>query len=110
MTATTMVPVNITPEAQARVEELGFQAQLARMIEHVRQVVPQLVSIEVEDFWRADEHGPSGVCIRAMTNMPWQETFKKPYDLGRWRVTTFPPEVLEHIVLTYGFVEEQHAG
>ncbi len=41
MSATTF-PVSITPEAAARVAELGMQAELERMLEHTRQTVPGL--------------------------------------------------------------------
>ena len=34
MSAPATVPVTITPEAAARVAELGLQAELERMVEH----------------------------------------------------------------------------
>ena len=50
MATTATVPVLITPEAQARVDELGMQGELTAMLEHTRQTVRGLVSIDVERY------------------------------------------------------------
>jgi hypothetical protein len=47
MTSAATIPVSVTPEAAARLAELGFQAQADRMIEYARQNLPELVRIEV---------------------------------------------------------------
>src|SRR5579884_3757988 len=48
MSASPDVPLTITPEAAARVAELGMQKELEQMIAQVRRVVPDLAAIEVE--------------------------------------------------------------
>src|SRR5262245_19882671 len=96
MTATPTVPMKITPEAETRLVELGLQAELKQMLEHVRQVVPQLRRIEVELVERYDTGGEPGVGVRAWCGLPWQEVNKIWWPLVRWEGTTFPPEVLQH--------------
>lgn len=100
MSPTTTVPVSVTPEAQERVNELGFQAEMERMIEYARQVVPQLTRIDVERFERYDEDSPDAVRITATMAKPWRRTDSElETQLSYWCVTTFPPEVLEHLLL-----------
>ncbi len=99
MTAITGVPLVITPEAQERLNELGFQAELGRMVEYARQVVPQLVNIEVTRFIRYDEDSPDGLRVTATTAKPWRKGDDLSWRMGRWEVETFPPEVLEHMTL-----------
>ncbi len=48
MTPTT-IRITVTPEAAVRVAELGMQAELDQMLEHTRQTVPGLKSIEVQE-------------------------------------------------------------
>jgi hypothetical protein len=73
MTAIATVPMKITPEAAARVAELGIQAELDQMLEHVRKVVPKLQSLEVELAEPCDTGDELGVNIRAWTGLPWQQ-------------------------------------
>jgi hypothetical protein len=99
MSAAATVPVTITPEAAARVAELGMQAELERMVEHTRQSVPGLRRIEVTLTPPYGERPSSGINIEAYTDRPFIEGDRTWSDWGRWKVTTFPPEVCEHFVL-----------
>lgn len=99
MSAAATVPVTITPEAAARVAELGMQAELERMIEHTRQTVAGLQRIEVTLTPPYDERPSPGVNIEAYTDRPFVEGDRTWGQWGRWKVTTFPPEVCEHFVL-----------
>lgn len=94
------VPVTITPEAAARMAELGFQAELEQMFENARQLVPDLRRIEVELNIRYDEDGPDGVSIMAITGSPWtpEEQFRDR--VSDRQIEMFPPEVLEHMHLS----------
>jgi hypothetical protein len=47
MSQTTTIPVTVTPEAAARVAELGMQKQLNQMVQHALEMVTKLLSIEV---------------------------------------------------------------
>jgi hypothetical protein len=98
------VPITVTPEAAQRIAELGFQKQVEEMIDHARQQIPQLERIEVVLVDRYDMGGPPGVTIRAWTDRAFRAfdpADKTRQNLIRWEVTTFPPEVLEHLSLDY---------
>jgi hypothetical protein len=99
MSASTAIPVDVTPEAAARIAELGMQTQLNQMIEHVRQAVPDLRRIEVVLYHRYDLEDTAGISVNAFTSLPLvpDETTEREIDL--WAVSTFPPEVLEHFVI-----------
>ncbi len=104
MSVKTNVPVTIPPDALERVAELGFQAELEQMIEYAHQAVPQLVSIEVLRFIRYDEDSPDGLSVTATTAKPWRKDSDLQRQIARWAISTFPPEVLQH--MTLGVVHE----
>ena len=94
------VPVTITPDAAARVAELGMQAELEQMIEHTRQIVPGLQSLEVVLVERYDLGGEPGITIRALTTLFPPERVEDQW--GSWQVRAFPGRVCEHFaMLTY---------
>lgn len=109
MNQTAIIPVKITPEAQARVTELGMQTEFEQMLEHTRQHVADLVQIDVVLAERYDTGGEPGVTIEALADRPFVPSDKTSWNLGSWKVRTFPPQVCEHfcIALIYG---RPHAG
>lgn len=104
MSATTTVPVTIAPEAEARLAELGMHKELAQMIAHLREVVPALTAIEVEIAECYDTRDEPGISIIAYSDRPYDAEDKTSWNLIRWDVETFPPQVLEHLctLLLYG--------
>ncbi len=98
MSASIDVPVTISPEAAARIAELGMHRELQQMIEHVRQVVPELAAIEVarEPAYDMDWEP---VCITAYSDRPFQVGDDTSANLIRWRVEMFPPQVLDNLCL-----------
>lgn len=104
MSASTDIPLTIAPEAAARVAELGLQRELEQMIEHVREVVTGLVAIEVVIAECYDSRDETGVSIEAYRDRPHDPKDKTFWNLNRWAVETFPPQVLEHlgILPSYG--------
>jgi hypothetical protein len=99
-TSTKSIPVTVTPEAAARIAELGFQTQIEQMIEHARHL-PDVVRIEVVLNERYDMGGEPGVAIEAYSTRPFDPSDTLRADVGRWAVNTFPSEVLEHLLLNY---------
>jgi hypothetical protein len=99
MTAAATVPVSIASEAAARLAELGMQAQLERMIEEAREVLPELLRIEVELNERYDMGGEPGVCAEAYGKESCSVTHASTlfWKLAERITTRFPPEVLEHL-------------
>ncbi|MGH7174001.1 MAG: hypothetical protein ACRELG_27325 [Gemmataceae bacterium] len=102
--SSTSVPVTIRPDAAARVAELGMQTELQQMIDHARQVVLDLAAIEVEVAERYETGGEPGVSIVAYSDTAFDNTSE---EVRGWAVTTFPPQVLQHlsILLTPGGAE-----
>ena len=102
--ASANVPVTIRPDAAARIAELGMQTEMQQMIEHALQVVPELIAIEVEVAERYDTGGEPGVSIVAYSDQAFEPDDNTSWDVSRWAVTTFPPQVLQHlcILLTPG--------
>src|SRR5438477_11634940 len=98
--STKTIPVTVTPEATARIAELGFQTQIEQMIEHARHL-PDVVRIEVVLNERYDMGGEPGVAVEAYGTRPFDPNDTLTEDLGRWQVNAFPPEVMEHLHVSY---------
>jgi len=95
------IPVTVTPEAAARIAELGFHQQVDQMIDHARQHLPDVVRIEVVLNERYDMGGEPGVTVEAWGTRPFDPADKTQRDLVGWEVDTFPSEVLEHLHVSY---------
>jgi hypothetical protein len=98
MNASTAVPVTITPEAAARLGELGMHKEFEQMIAHIRQVVPELAAIEVVRELPYDTDWEK-VSITAYSDRAFAPGENTSQDLSRWEVDTFPPHVLEHLII-----------
>jgi hypothetical protein len=98
----------LTPEAAARIGELGFQAYVDRMIADARENLPDVARIEVVLHERYDLGGEPGVCVDAYSYRD-QNTRPTFWALARWAVATFPPEVLQHVHISY-YAGPHHAG
>src|SRR5262249_36637016 len=109
MTTTKTIPVTWTPEATARVAELGFQAQVDQMIEYARRNLPGVTRIEVVLNDRYDMGGEPGVAIEAYSTEFDSVAERLPSHLVEWEISEFPPEVLEHLLMDF-LPEEPDAG
>ncbi len=109
MSTSATIPVTVTPQAAARIGELGMQAEVERMLDYARHDIPELVRIEVVLNERYDEDSPPGVAINAYSQRPYDPADRTDAELCRWMVRTFPPGVLEHIHL-WNYLEAGHAG
>ena len=100
MSAPATVPVTVTPEAAARVTALGIQAELDQMIEHTRASVAGLRKVEVVLEQPYDTGDDPYLTIRAFRPLTfrWDDPVRQEW--GRWKVTTFPPDVSRHVTLT----------
>lgn len=109
MSESTTIPVTITPEAAARVAELGMQQAVEQMIEHTRQTVPALRRIELILEPPYDTGNDPYLTIQAYTDRPWQAGDSIERDWGLWQIATFPPQVCQHIAMLLE-CEADHAG
>jgi hypothetical protein len=109
MTMSASIPVTVTPEAAARIAELGFQAQVDQMIEYARTQLPEIVRIEVELYDRYELGDEPGLSVDAWSSRPFDPAEHISRDLSKWSVNTFPPEVLQHLTIGY-HPGPDHAG
>jgi hypothetical protein len=72
MNASTDAPLTITPEAAARVAELGMQKELEQMIAYVREKVPGLNAIEVAIEECYESRDETGVRIEAYSDRAFE--------------------------------------
>ncbi|HEY7158138.1 MAG TPA: hypothetical protein VH575_29570 [Gemmataceae bacterium] len=98
MNASTDVPLTITPEAAARIAELGVQKEFEQMIAYVREMVPELTAIEVVRELPYDTDWEP-ISITAYSDQVFATGDNTSAKLAKWRTETFPPQVLEHLVL-----------
>jgi hypothetical protein len=93
MAASTAVSVEVTPEAAARIEQLGLRPEFEKMVEHTKQTVDDLQSIEVVVYDDPYEPGEPRMVITAWRSGPGSvddPTWDRWVD---WAVRTFPPDV-----------------
>lgn len=99
MTAVQPVPLTITPEAAARIAELGIEAEVEQIVEQTRRMVTNLrrMEIELEPAYELGEEPM--LTIGATREAPFVPGDNTRGAWGLWKVTTFPPEVGQHITL-----------
>jgi hypothetical protein len=93
--AVATVPVSITPEADARIDELGIRLEVEQMLEYTRRTIPDLVAIEVERYDDPDEPGDPRIIIIAWQAAPLDSTPDRSqlYQWVEWFIQAFPSEV-----------------
>jgi hypothetical protein len=98
MSNAAMVPVTISPEAQAFIDRIGQREEFEAMIDQARHVLPALRSIEVV-LDAATEEMPPGVVLWTHCDDPGpgnNSTYRNWID---WMAATFPPQVCENFTL-----------
>jgi hypothetical protein len=101
MSTSATVPLTVTPEAAARIAELGITDHVERMIEHARQKLPELERIEVVLYGRDELGDEPGLAIDIYSRRPYELPNRDERNLIRWMVREFPPEVLQFIIMDY---------
>ena len=77
--------MTISPEAAARIAELGFQTPLEQMIDHACHHLPDVVRVKVALNERYDMGGEPGVAIEAYSRRPFDPDIPPHY------ARAFPP-------------------
>jgi hypothetical protein len=93
MSLTTDRPVWVDPDARIRAAELGLQSELAEVIEHTRQSVPNLHSLEVLLYRDPDDPTEPRIRIIAHVDQPGTEDDPVARAWGAWFVNAFSPDV-----------------
>src|SRR5437763_11342185 len=99
MSPTLDVPVTVSPEAMARVAELGLQREFEQIVEHTRRSIPGLRRIEVTLAPPQDTGDDPRVILDAF--LSGRESLQDPvFDpWGEWMLATFSPDVWRHFML-----------
>ncbi len=104
------VPVRVTPDAAARVAELGLDEAMRRMIDYACHQLPEATRIEVVLYERDEAGEAPGVAIEVYTPFPsYAPTARTRSKIGEWLVAEFPPHVLEHLLIDH-LPETPNAG
>ena len=87
--------------------ELGLQKEFEQMLEHARQTIPGVRSL------RADYESGYGIDIPCVLIKATVSDFDAVQEAdnawGVWRLTAFPPQLGEHLVL-FTLPEDTNAG
>lgn len=103
---TTTVPVTITPEAEALVDELGYRSDLERIVDHARQTIPGLDAIEVTREDLVDEPGYPRVVITAWKPGSWSPADRTRDEFGSWYIREIPGEAAAHLTFDVWFRDD----
>jgi len=99
MATVTEIPVTVSPDAAARVAELGMQREFQMMIDQLKQLIPGLRAIEATLEYPPDYEDDPMVLLTTYqpeysgpgldpTHVAWTD----------WFMQTFAPDVLRHFV------------
>ncbi len=95
------VPVTITPEAARRAADLGLESQLRSLIDYAGRNLPELARIEVILVEASELEESPLVLIQAWGNRPSDPAEPIAWNFAGKIVQDYPPEVLEHLHVTY---------
>jgi hypothetical protein len=98
MSTTTTLPVTISTEALSFVNRLGQNDELEQMIDHARQSVPGLRSIEVV-LDEPSEDMPAGIVLWTHRDNIGSDNDPTHRNWIDWIAATFPPDVCENFTL-----------
>jgi len=101
MNASTDVPAIITPEAEARLAELGMRKEMEQMVAYLRETVPGLTAIGVEIAECYDSREETGVSVIAYSDRIFEPGESVSDKVDSWAVEKFPPQVLEHLGILF---------
>jgi hypothetical protein len=104
MTPSTTVPLTITPDATAYIEQLGTRAEFEQMIDYIRQHVSGLRSLEVEIQPPYDTGNEDQVIIHALRDAAVADpNDPTKWEWHRWVIATFPTDVYLHYTLMFAY-------
>jgi hypothetical protein len=99
MATPTTIPVTVTPEAAARVAELGMQRELDEMVQHTLETIPGLQSIKVVLELPYDTGEEDRITIEAAVDRKTPGLYEADEQWGRWAINRYPSRVLAYMNL-----------
>jgi hypothetical protein len=93
MAAPTTVQVEVVPDAAARIQALGMQREFEMMVDHTKQTVAELHSIEVTLYNDPYEPGEPRMVITAWREGPGSVDDDTWDNWTDWVIHSFPPDV-----------------
>jgi hypothetical protein len=109
MTTSATIPVTVDPHAAIAIAHHGLQAAVDRMIDYAQQHLPEVERIEVSLYDRYDDGDEPGISIDIYGRRPSRANENLSWQIIKWRVREFPPEVLERTLMDYHSGAD-HAG
>jgi hypothetical protein len=103
MATSTTVPITVTPEAAARVAELGLQRELDEMVKHTLETIPGLRAVNVVLVLPYDTGEEDRISIDATVDMNTPGLYEAQCQWGRWLIETYPSRVMAYINLMTTF-------
>jgi hypothetical protein len=98
MPSTTTVPVTITPDADAYIDEIGKRQTYGRMLEHIPVHYVDAKAVAVTLGHDHEGERPPQVLLEVMRDNPDpQDRANQLWD--RWVIAHFPPQDSEHFVV-----------
>jgi len=104
MSAIAGIPTLVEPEASLRVTELGMQKEFEIMLDHVRQVIPELLRIHVTLEPPYDTGDQPRIVIEAMRGGQYLGDDPSQRQWARWEAEEFSVDICRHftMLVTYG--------
>ena len=92
------IPVTIQLDAAAFLAEIGMERELNRVLDHAKETIPHLFTLDVglHDF---PETGPPSLTIYAHREPYFGRPDRAWDEFGSWTVRNFRPEVLQNMSL-----------
>jgi hypothetical protein len=92
---TATVPLDVTPEAAARIKELGIQAEVERMIDHALKTVRGIRRVEITLEPVNEVYDEPYLSARAYREFALSsETSPELARFSDWKTQNFSPDVL----------------
>jgi len=102
MAATTTIPITVSPEAAARIDELGMRQEFEEMIEQTRRLMPEMRAIGVTLGYEYEEERDPAVVISPYRPEPDSDRDPLERQWDDWFADRFPPEVaMQFVLLSY---------
>jgi hypothetical protein len=110
MTAPATTEMRISAEAKAQIKEVGMQAEFDQMVQHTREVFPDLIDLEVTVTYPIEHDCEPSIVLWATLPHRGLKYDPREDEWGRWLVTTFSPDVFRHFCLLTPLVGEPPNG